>query len=492
MNISDAFSAHARNHPDRAAVEDGERIVTYAELEALATCAAVNLRNEGIVPGDTVGLALPDSIEQIALLWALARFGAVIFPIHAQLLRSKDEVGLDRHQLRVVIVAHATPSLPSGSNTIPLTALFRNSPEAPSQAAAPGGQDPLYCAQSSGTTGTPKTFLMSHNQVIGSFQSDEEFLRWTAADRYIALIGPSFPVGCRLCFAALFAGATVIINRTTYVEELVRLIRNKRVTVASLTPVHPRPILNFAAGKEPLFPLMRSLRVVTAGVTAGERHLARRHVTPNVVIVYCCNEQSWIAAATPADQDAEPDSVGRPVAGVQVEIVDEDNQALPFGAVGRLRVRSDHIATGYLNNPEADARAFQGGWFYPMDLAAINHDGYIILKGRADDLISADGIKFYPIEVETVLLTHPAVREAAVFGWPHPMHGQIAVAAVTTSAQVTDKDIKAFCRQHLALYKVPQLIMRLAELQRNEMGKIIKEPLKEKFRQKIAERPEEF
>ena len=284
----------------------------------------------------------------------------------------------------------------------------------------------------------------------------------------------------------------MIINRTTYVEELVRLIRNKRVTVASLTPVHLRPILNFAAGKEPLFPLMRSLRVVTAGVTAGERHLARRHVTPNVVIVYCCNEQSWIAAATPADQDAEPDSVGRPVAGVQVEIVDEDNQALPFGAVGRLRVRSDHIATGYLNNPEADGRAFQGGWFYPMDLAAINHDGYIILKGRADDLISADGIKFYPIEVETVLLTHPAVREAAVFGWPHPMHGQIAVAAVTTSAQVTDKDIKAFCRQHLALYKVPQLIMRLAELQRNEMGKIIKEPLKEKFRQKIAERPEEF
>ncbi len=484
MNIADAFQARGR--PGHAAVEDGKRIVTWARLEALANCAAANLLKQDIAPGDIVGLALPDSVEHIALLWALARIGAVVFPINAQLLRNEAEIGLGQHQLKAVIMTHAAPYLPPHTRAIALTAIFEHSPEVPIQAAAPGGHAPLCCVQSSGTTGKPKTFLFSHGQIIASFQSGEKYLCWTAEDRYFAFIGPSFSAGCRLCFAALFTVTTVIINRANYVEILVPLIQNKCVSVTSLTPSHLRPILKYTAGKEPLFPLIRSLRVVMAGITAGERDLARRHVTPNVIIIYGTNEQGWISATTPADHDAEPDSVGRPVAGVEVEIVNADHQPAPLGSVGLLRIRSDHFATGYLNNPQADARAFRDGWFYPMDLAALNQDGYLFLKGRADNLISADGIKFYPIEVETVLLAHPAVSEAAVLAWPHPRHGQVAVAAVTTRAVVSDKDIKAFCRRNLALFKVPQLVLQVAELPRNEMGKILKRHLKEELSREIA------
>lgn len=487
MNIAEVFAAHAESRPGDAAVEDGERIVTYAELAAMAGSAANYLQQEGIAPGDIVGLALPDSVEHVALFWSLAQIGAVVFPINAPLLRCEAEVGLGRNQLKAVIIAHAAPALPSETRVIQLAAIFADHLKTRPPAAAPGGHAPLCCIQSSGTTGKPKTFLMSHNQLIASFQSREEFLRWTAEDRYAAFIRPSFSAGCRLCFAALFAGATVIFMTSNSVGELVRLVQDKRVTVTSLTPLHLRPLLKYAADKELLFPQLRSLRVVTAGVTADERDLARQHVTPNVIIVYGSNEQAWITAATPADQDAYPDSVGRPVAGVEVEIVGQDNQPLPFGSVGRIRMRSDHIATGYLNNPEADARAFRDGWFYPMDLAAINQDGYIFLKGRADDLISVDGIKFYPVETEAVLLRHPAVRDAAVFGWPHPLHDQVTVAAVTTDAPVTRQRIKAFCVRHLAPYKVPRTIMLLDEMPRTTTGKILKRRLKERLRRKIAE-----
>jgi acyl-coenzyme A synthetase/AMP-(fatty) acid ligase len=257
--------------------------------------------------------------------------------------------------------------------------------------------------------------------------------------------------------------------------------------VTSLTPLHLRSLLEYGAGKELIFPSLRSLRVSTGAIAAVERDLARRHVTPNIIIVYGCNEQSWISATTPADQDAKPDSAGRLVAGVEAGIVDENHQPLPFGGVGLLRVRSDHTAAGYLNDPEADARAFQGGWFYPMDLAAINEDGYIFLKGRADDMISYDGIKFYPIEVENVLLSHPDVKEAAVFGWPHPLHGEVAMAAVTTGTPETSKTLKDFCLQRLAAYKAPQLVMRMVEMPRNPAGKILKRRLKERMRRKIDE-----
>ncbi|MDP6473754.1 MAG: class I adenylate-forming enzyme family protein [Alphaproteobacteria bacterium] len=488
MNIAEAFAAHAKSRPGQTAVEDGERIVSWAELETLANRGAACLTAEGIAQGDIVGLALPDSVEHVALLWSLAWIGAVIFPINAPLLQSENEVGLGAHQLKAVIVEKAALAQVSGITAISLEQVFAGAPQAQLPAAAGGGREPLYCLQSSGTTGKPKNFMMTHNKVIASFRSDQESLRWTVQDRYVALIPPGFSTGCRLCFAALYSGAAVIISRAKLVEELVQLVREKRVTVTSMTPLHIRSLLEYGAGKEPIFPSLRSLRVSTGAITARERDLARRHVTPNIIIVYGCNEQSWISFAPPADQDAEPDSAGRLVAGLEAEIVDEDHQPLPFGAVGLLRVRSDHTAAGYLNDPEADARAFRDGWFYPMDLAAINEAGYIFLKGRADDLISCDGIKFYPIEVENVLLTHPDVKEAAVFGWPHPLHGEVAMAAVTAGAPETSKTLKVFCRRRLAAYKVPLLVMRVAEMPRNPNGKILKRDLKERLRRHIAAR----
>ena len=167
-------------------------------------------------------------------------------------------------------------------------------------------------------------------------------------------------------------------------------------------------------------------------------------------------------------------------------MVDGEHQPLPFGSVGLIRVRAECAATGYLNDPEADARAFRDGWFYPMDLAAINDDGYIFLKGRADDLISFEGIKFYPVEVENVLLSHPDVTEAAVFGWPHPRHGEVAVAVVTSSAPAISDDLPAFCRRRMAGYKVPRVFTLAPEMPRNSMGKILKDKLKEDLKQTLA------
>jgi fatty-acyl-CoA synthase len=123
-----------------------------------------------------------------------------------------------------------------------------------------------------------------------------------------------------------------------------------------------------------------------------------------------------------------------------------------------------------------------------MDLAAMNEDGYIFLKGRADDIINCDGIKFYPIEVENALLLHPDVTAAAVFGWPHPKHGEVAVAVVTTGAPASEEDFVAFCKRQLAPFKAPRVVMVVPEMPRNPMGKILKGKLKADLARELANR----
>ena len=187
------------------------------------------------------------------------------------------------------------------------------------------------------------------------------------------------------------------------------------------------------------------------------------------------------------------ESGAHPIAGglvedIEAQVVDGDDRPLPAGEVGFARFRGPGFATSYLDNPEATARAFRDGWFYPMDLAAINEDGYVFLKGRADDIISCDGIKFYPIEVETVLMSHPAVTAAAVFGWPHSLHGEESVAAVTVTEPASQNDIRSFCTQRMAEHMVPRIIMIMPELPRNPMGKILKGEIKETLKRKLAKR----
>ena len=196
-----------------------------------------------------------------------------------------------------------------------------------------------------------------------------------------------------------------------------------------------------------------------------------------------------MAVATPEDQVAHPESVGRLIEEIEAQIVDERDQPQPFGLVGNIRFRGSDIVKSYLNNPQATARAFRGGWFYPGDLAAINEAGFVFLKGRADDVINNEGAKFYPIELETVLLSHPDVMETAVLGWPHKRFGEVAVAFIVCSKNsVKDKELIAFCGAQIAPHKLPNRIIRLSELPRNAMGKVVKNRLRDQLNAKMDKR----
>ncbi len=486
MNIADILSEHARDRAGHPAIEDGARVVTYGELDDLANAAAANLQVAGIEPGDTVAVLLEDSADHLIILCALARAGAVAFSLNLNVSKAELASSLSSVAVKAVITF--------GGRLFDNDLLWLRAGDICQSASPPfdgkitGDDDPLMLIQSSGTTGAPKSFLRSHAELAEWIARYTRSHGWAADERSLSLIRMSFNVGRHIAFGMLRLGATVVISHARNHDELAVLVSGKRVSYIMLTPSHLIPLLSYAAGKTPLFPALRAMVVVSAPITHAQRLLARERLTPNFIEQLAANESGLLTLAFPVDQDTYPDSVGRVVAGIEAQVVDDEDRPLPAGEVGLTRFRGTGYPTHYLDDEQATARAFRGGWFYPGDLCALNGDGYLFFKGRADDVINNGGAKFYPIEVEAALMQHPKVSEAAVFGWPHARFGEVAVACVVVNSAISTEDLKMFCRQKISGYKVPQIIEVMAELPRNAMGKILKFALKKEIQCILAER----
>lgn len=486
MNIADILADHAGDRPDHPAIEDGDRIVTYVDLDRHVADAAENLQAAGLGAGDIAAVMLPDSADHVIALCALARAGAVILSLSPSISRSDLARALGSAPVKAVI--GPPPGQMVGEHRcLPLASVCRPA----TQSFAPpdvGDDDPVMLIQSSGTTGAPKSFLRSHADVAAWMTRYADTQGWTAAERSLSLTNMSFNVGRNIALGMLRLGATVVVNHANSIEALVRLARDKRISYLKLTPSHVVPLLAYASDRTPLFPGLRAMVVGSAPTTHEQRLRARERLTPNFCEQLGSNEAGLLAFAMPDDQDAYPDSVGKLAAGVEAEIVDENDRPLEAGEIGHVRYRGDGYPTEYLDDPEATARAFRDGWFYPGDLAALNDQGYLFFKGRADDVINNAGAKFYPLEVEAALLEHPEVTEAAVFGWPHQRLGEVAAACVVLQSPVSKQALRIFCGERLAGYKVPQVIARLSAMPKNPMGKILKTELQKKLRKKLEKR----
>ncbi|MDP6706878.1 MAG: AMP-binding protein [Alphaproteobacteria bacterium] len=485
-NIVAVIAEHAANRPQHPAIEDGERIITYGQLDELVNGMASKLRATGISTGDTVAVALPDSADHLVLLCSLARVGAVILSFSPHLPRHEVLESMKDLPVSAMIARPGTKPFPE-CKTLTLEGL-RRLPAEPHPEPASGGDLPLMLNQSSGTTGKPKSFLRSHAEMLAWAEKYVAAQGWTDAERCLCLTPMSFVVGRDISLGMLRLGATVVVPRYDSLGEMADLVPSARITYLKLTPSHMLALLDHAADKGLLFPELRAMVVGSAPTTHEQRLLARERLTPNCFEQLGSNEAGLLAFATPADQDAHPDAVGRIVDGVEAQIVDDDGNVLPAGEIGQVRYRAAGYPSSYLGNPEASARAFRDGWFYPGDVAALSEDGYLSFKCRTDDVINNGGAKLYPIEVETALLAHPSVLEAAVFGWPHEALGEVAVACVVTDAAISRKALREFCGQRIAAYKVPSLIVPVSALPKNPMGKVTKDELKQDLQEYLDDR----
>jgi acyl-CoA synthetase (AMP-forming)/AMP-acid ligase II len=276
----------------------------------------------------------------------------------------------------------------------------------------------------------------------------------------------------------LFSGGTVVMCPPPAAPEaIVAAVAAHDITSLFLVPTQVRRLL--ALPDAALAPLRRLTLLFSSGapLSREERVEIAARLCPNFFEYYASTEGGGVSLLGPGDIARHGDSVGRPVFAVEVEVVDEEGRPLPPGETGLLRYRGPGCATSYHRDPEASAEAFRDGWFHPGDLASLDAEGFVTLRGRRKDVIIRAGINIHPQDVEAALNAHPAVGESAVVGWPSREFGEEIAAFVRLAAPADAEAVLAFARARLPRPKWPRAVFVVEELPRNAGGKVLKREL---------------
>jgi len=470
VNLADALDIHARARPTHIALIEGARRIAYAEAARVVRDLASRLV---ALPGDApVGLCLRDTAEHVLVLYALARAGRAILPMDARWTEAERRNVAAQFGASVVVQEPDMPALPG----LRCTTVAELSGWAAQDASFPQDEDtPFVLSLSSGTTGRPKGPLIAHRHFLARFRTHWINLGLNGRDRFLCATPLYFGGGRTFAMSVLFSGGTVVMcPPPASAEAIVAAVAQHDVTSLFLVPTQFRRLL--ALPDAALAPLWRLNLLFGSGapLSREERIEIAGRLCPNFFEYYASTEGGGVSLLGPGDIAAHGDSVGRPVFAVEVEVVDDEGRPLPPGETGLLRYRGPGCATAYHRDPEASAEAFREGWFYPGDLASLDAEGFVTLRGRRKDMIIRAGINIHPQDVEAALNAHPAVGESAVVGWPSREFGEEIAAFVRLAAPADPEAVLEFARARLPRPKWPRAVFVVEDLPRNAGGKVLK------------------
>lgn len=463
-SFSALLEAAARRRLDAPALVWDGGALTWRELDLRAGGVARRLARRGVRAGDTVALLLPNGWGFVAALWGVLKLGATAAPLNP--LLSADE--------RDKVLAHLGPALVLDPTSV--VDDVREGDEAAGDSV--DGTAPALILYTSGSTGRPKGAVMSHAALRAAIESwAGPVMRLTTQDVVLAVLPLAHSFGLNgALLAPLLAGATVALVEHFSPEETLRAIARHRATVFPAVATMFQCMLALPGFSEEA---CSSLRLAVSGAAPCSWELAqawRRRTGVRIVRGFGMTELFRPISYLADDPADLPDAIGRPVPGVEVRVVDDEGRALGPGEAGELWIRTPAAMVGYLRAEEETRAVLQDGWFRTGDLAQVSPDGFVSVVGRKKELILRGGYSVVPGEVEAVLLTHPAVAEAAVVGTPHALLGEEVAAFVTLrpGASAGEYELVAFCRERLAAFKYPRRVSIVAELPKSAMGKILK------------------
>ncbi len=474
--LADMILHNALRRPGHPALEHDGETMSYAGLAAAVERRARSLHDAGLRAGVLAGVAMTDSIDYVVTMIALFRTGAVMLPVDVRWTAAEKSAVLGFFGAEALLVDAPDPALdirqivPGGLPDGPAVS-WRSDPDAP-----------LLLSLSSGTTGIPKGPRITHRQFLMRLSAEWVGLGFLHSDRFLCATPLYFGGGRGFTVSHLLGGATVVLHPPPYeAGALPSVIADRRITSLFLVPTILRRL---ASGTEAAAADLGTLRLLISSGSAfhaEERAAVMRALTPNFYNLYASTEGGSISMLTP---DAEGDaiaSVGRPAVSSRFEVVDDRDRPLPPDEVGHIRQSSPWLPDGFWNNPEETAKSFRGGWYYPGDMGLVDAQGFLFITGRSKDMIIRGGVNIYPNEVERVLLSHPAVAEAAVVAWPSREMGEEVAAFVVLHGPVDGEALRRHCRATLAAYKVPRAFFPVPDMPRNSAGKLLKPALAQRL-----------
>jgi long-chain acyl-CoA synthetase len=484
-SLTSVLRQAAADHPDRPAVRMDGLVLSYSELLDAARRVASLLASYGVAPGDRVGVMLPNvPAFPIAYYGALAA-GGIVVPMNPLLKSREVAYYLGDSGAKVVFAWHAAAgeaakgAAEAGARVVevtePLLTLAGQDP-APAAADRADGDDAVIL-YTSGTTGRPKGAELTHANLTRNAELTATTLLKSGTDDVVMGCLPLFHVFGLTCGlnATVAAGGTLTVLPRFDPGKALEIIERDRVTIFEGVPTMYAAMLHHAGER----PDVSSLRLCVSGGAAMPVEVLRGFEEAFGCIIlegYGLSETSPVASFNHPDKVRKPGSIGTPIAGVEMRLIDADGADVPAGEVGEIAIRGHNVMKGYWGNPDATAEAITDGWFRTGDLAKVDEDGYYYIVDRKKDLIIRGGYNVYPREVEEVLYEHPAVAEVAVIGIPHDELGEDVGAAVKLKpgATATPADLRAFARDRVAAYKYPRHVWIVDDLPKGPTGKILR------------------
>ncbi|CAI9412461.1 long-chain-fatty-acid--CoA ligase [Nocardioides sp. T2.26MG-1] len=516
-NLATLLEDGAASYPDRTAIVLGDTRLSYAEVDTFANMVANLLVSRGIRPGDKVALTCPNLPYFTVVYFGILKAGATVVPLNV-LLKGR-EVGyhLADSDAKAYFCFQGTPELPMGEaghagfnategceHFFVITAgLGDPSPieGVETMAQAMGGQpgtfetvatdedDTAVILYTSGTTGQPKGAELRHRNMRDNALLGEPLFGAEAAkpDTYLCVLPLFHSFGQTVCQNGAFAyGGTVVMLPRFEAHAALELMLKERITFFAGVPTMYWGLLGALEDGVDVSALRDNLRVAVAGGSALPVEVHKefeKRFGITILEGYGLSETSPVASFSRYGQPARPGSIGLPVPGVEMKLIDPRWQEVEgpgeHGEIGEIAIKGHNVMKGYYNRPEATEEVIQDGWFRSGDLARRDEDGWYYIVDRSKDMIIRGGYNVYPREIEEVLLTHPAVSLAAVIGVPDESHGEEIKAVVIKApgAEITEAELVAWGKEQMAAYKYPRHVEFVDSLPMTSTGKILKREL---------------
>jgi acyl-CoA synthetase (AMP-forming)/AMP-acid ligase II len=493
--IGDGLRRNASKFPVKIAAKDRFRQITYGELNSRVNQLAHGLLSLGVRKADAVAVMVGNRIEHLEILFATAKIGALAIPLDVKwkALELSSVVAAFEPKF-LVLQEDCVQELEKAKElrdlgflkTISLSSdlTYRGLLDGQSSnepLVRIDEDDPFGVLLTSGTTGFPKGCLATHRTFV--FHCINNAIEKGLGVHDTALLSSPiyFNAGRSFTLGIIYFGGTMILHERFDAEEVLKTIEREQVTYIGAVPTMCERMLQILESRKYDTSSLRCLAITGGKVHPSVLEELRKHVTPNIYRTYASTDSGQMAISKPNDIDIKPDAAGRPVWCVELRIIDDNSQPVGVNEVGEIICQSPLATHCYYKNPEATNASFRNGWFYTGDLGYFDEEGYLFVVGRKKDMIKSGGISIYPLEIESVLYSHPDILEAAVIGVPDLEWGEAvkAVIVLKSGSKSRGEDLIQFCKDRLSSYKVPKSVDVVSSLPHTEIGKVNKIKVRE-------------
>lgn len=512
-NLASILEENVRENPNKEALVFGDMRLDYSTFNLMACQVANALKAKGVKPGDHVAMTCPN-IPYFPVVWmGILKVGAVMVPLSVLLRPREIEYHLTDSESTVYICFEGVADMPMGASGWEGFQKVDTCTEFITLPAVPFGQsfiegcptlldlmqeqpgtfdtvmrkpdDSCLIIYTSGTTGQPKGAELSHSNMLMNCSVSSRIFGNEAEDRTLIVLPLFHSFAMSILNLTMLTHGTMVLLPRFESSAVLQLMQSENISTFAGVPTMFWELFNYdnSDGAIDMEKIANTLRVCVAGGAALPVELLKgfeEKYSTEILEGYGLSETSPIATFNRADRPRKVGSIGIPIWGVELKIVDEEMNELPVGEEGEIVIRGHNVMKGYYKRPEATEEAFKGGWFHSGDIGKVDEDGFYFIVDRVKDMIIRGGFNVYPREIEEVMMTHPDVSLVAVIGIPSDAHGEEIKAYIVPNAGVTpDLDaMKLWCKDQFAAYKYPRTIEVIDALPMGATGKILKKELR--------------